>query len=515
MFKREPLAAGLTSVSWVGWNGGFGGSPANEMAKAFAPRLAVLAAAQGSATSTREPTPLELIGLVHAYLRLRDAVSVPGMMDEMARDIARSVIRTPLAPILPDRAAAKNAAVMFDLARSLRAQWAVQFSSIEDLVRAWWVAKRVNERTDTQRATESVLGMSLPVFVRACQGLLTLAYASAPQGRVALTGALEQRLVDQYELSDDVLRLAAFKLSRTPDEFTEWHHTDVDALPNGLKQYAPNPLSVTPLIRIDEVVDPSAALSTHFLCPSVHHLTVGANALIRASVAGVRSIWESNVGGVYGEVLEDYVELVLRTHAPQGNVYRVDGWENEQQRKADFFTFQDSCGLIIESKRSLGTEFDKHVLDAGGIVEILSKLNDAYFQCETTQRRRPWRREPRCRGVTSTAAIILVDELCAAEGGALSYLMQRSRAPDPPFEVMGVSEFENAIAVLGVKGLVSLIQEKWRTGNADLPLRLFASKVKRMTSTEVQNAKSYLQEVDQELLIEIGLANQSYAARWP
>lgn len=312
-----------------------------------------------------------------------------------------------------------------------------------------------------------------------------------------------------------MLRLAAFKLSRSPDEFAEWHRTDVDALPIGLKQYVPNALAVTPLIRVDEFVDPAAPRSTHFLCPSLHHFAAAVNNLVRASVAAPRSNFVASIGGYYGEVLEKYVELVLQSRLSAEAVYKIELWENEQQRKADFLARDGTRGLIVEIKRSLGTEFDKHVLDAEGILEVLGMLYSAYTQCETTFDRRPWRDEPACTSIGPMAAIVLVDELAGGEGSALSYLFARTRVPRPPFEVMGISEFEEAVGVLGVARLVDLINEKWRAGYADLPLRLYATKIVGMPREVRVGAKSYLRNADVELLLEIGLARQEYAASWP
>jgi hypothetical protein len=80
---------------------------------------------------------------------------------------------------------------------------------------------------------------------------------------------------------------------------------------------------------------------------------------------------------------------------------------------------------------------------------------------------------------------------------------------------MSIAEFENAVHVLGVKTLVELICQKWRSGHAGVPLSAYYSKVLNRERQRVKNVRNHIQTEDRELFLELGLSASMFGAQWP
>ncbi len=114
------------------------------------------------------------------------------------------------------------------------------------------------------------------------------------------------------------------------------------------------------------------------------------------------------------------------------------------------------------------------------------------------------------------AALVLIDEPLSGEGAVFGELYARQTRVPLPFEIMSIGEYEHALGVLGVSGLVEMICAKFANRHPGAPLAQFAMHVMRMSTRRVPEARAYLRPFAAELLPE-ELANldEFYSARWP
>jgi hypothetical protein len=359
---------------------------------------------------------------------------------------------------------------------------------------------------------EQMLGMSVPTFVRAASALIALAVTSEPEmGRVDLNRPIDQAFTEKYDVDADALRLAAYKLATSRDDLQLWLDDLVRNAPPGLLHYAPTPLASTPLLRGDDLVDPKLPSHTLFLCPSIYHFIGAVRDRVKDAISAPGQITE-DTQTLYGEMLNRYVARCIEGTGRVINIDDIDG----NDRRADWLLVADGCGLIIEVKRVLATgALSRHLVTARGMAAVLEHLYGAYDQCRSTRSGARWTTQ--CGRLSEIAALVLVDEPVGAEGAVVSDLLARQTVAgvDPPFEVMSVAEFENAIHVLGVKQLVRLINEKWQRGYVGVPLGVYFTKVLGREKVSADGARKYLEDEDRELFLELGLSASAFGAEWP
>lgn len=330
-----------------------------------------------------------------------------------------------------------------------------------------------------------------------------------PMGRVDLNREIDQAFVEKYDVDLDALRLAAFKLATSRDELQGWLRDLLQNAPPGLLHYAPSPLATTPLLRCDDLVEPPLLAHTLFLCPSIYHFIGAVRDRVREAISAPSQI-QMDTQSLYGELLNDYVGKCMDG---VGQVVSIDAFDRDD-RRADWLISDGSSTLIIEVKRALVTgSLSRHLVTARGMAAVLEHIYGAYDQCRSTYNRARW--TSYCGKLTEVAAMILIDEPVGAEGAVVAELLSRQTAigVKPPFEVMSVAEFENAIHVLGVKRLVSLIRGKWHAGHVGLPLGIYFSKVLGENQRRVSHVRNYVELEDRELFLELGFSTSD--RQWP
>ncbi len=432
--------------------------------------------------------------------------SVPSeLLDEHERDIAKRVIGTDLAFVLPNLRAARAAAANSILARVHRTQILAARSALDELSKTWWIAKRVDLDADQIARAETMLGMPVPIFVRAASALLAFAYMSDAPGAVFMERDLDAEFLAKYEVGQEDLRLAAYKLSTTRDDVQRWLVEIRARFREGIKHLVPSPLLTTPLLRLDLGSGPPYA------CPSVNHFVAAVRDRVREAISQ-RGRTDADSADLYGERLVDYLKAFAT--AASLNVLDLDTIEDRTLRRADLLFFEGDSVLIAEVKRSLATgALSRHLLYPEGIIAVFSHLHGAYGQCQATFARRSWR----ATGISDThaAAVVLVDEPVGAEGAVFSDLYGAQTVVDLPFEIMGVDEFENAIGVLGTRRLVELICKKWNEGLRDIPLLVYARNVLGIETQIVEGKRTHLEAEERELFFEAGLVPRNFPAVWP
>ena len=506
-FNAGNLAAGLAEFGWKGWAGEFATETDNALAVGVAGPLAALALAAGNDEGKR-PTNGDIIDLHLLSLAVNNTSD--HVIRPMAEALAKLALTEPIAAMVPSLDAAQKAVSSFTIARMLREQWLPARTRMDELGRIWWIARRIDlEAAHLERAS-TVLGMSVPTFVRASIALLAFAVVAQPPGYVDLNRPIDEDFTAKYEVDYDTLRLAAFKLSTTRPDLQAWLN-DLLRVPSVLQNHAPNPLATTPLLSVDGLVQPAPPANTVYLCPSLFHFIGAVRDRVREAISGPSEM-TINTQELYGAVLSDYVR---QCSAGAGAIYSVDAFDGDE-RRADWLLVKGRVGLVIEVKRALATgALSRYLLTANGMSAVLKQLYGAYEQCRATASRRNWRTH--CGTLDEVAALVLVDEPVGAEGAVVSDLLARQTeaGADPPFEVMSVSEFENAIHALGVERLVSLIREKWKTGYGGLPLGTYFTKVRREKSVTIPSARGHMLAEDQELFLNLGFAASAIGARWP
>ncbi len=505
-FNAGLLAMGLADFGWKGWAGEFESITDNLLAVGIAGPLAALALAAGH-DAGKHPTNGDIIDLHLESLAVNDTSD--DVIRPTAEALARLAITEPIAAMVPSLAAARQAVSSFTLARMAREQSLPARARIDELGHIWWIARKIDNEASHLGRTNTELGMPVPTFVRTSLALLALAVNNQPRGYINLNRSIEEKFEKTYDVDIDTMQLAAFKLMTTRDDLRKW--IEGQRASDASISRAPNLLATTPLLSIDEFLDPTPPINTVYLCPSLFHFIGAVRDRVRQAISAPGQI-EINTEELYGSVLSEYV---YHCSTGAGVMYSVDEFDGNG-RRADWLLVNGDAGLIIEVKRALATgTLSRHLLNANGMSAVLRQLYGAYEQCRATASRRNWSRK--CGPLTRLAALVLVDEPVGAEGAVVADLLvsHTEAGADPPFEVMSVFEFENAVHALGVQRLVSLIREKWSRGFAGLPLSTYFTSVRNEERIINPNARTHIPAEDEELFLNLGFAASALGARWP
>jgi hypothetical protein len=175
---------------------------------------------------------------------------------------------------------------------------------------------------------------------------------------------------------------------------------------------------------------------------------------------------------------------------------------------------EETSGLIVEIKRSIGIVTEcRGLTRPTDIQTILSHFLGAYRQCIATHERRSWEQDG--TSLSKLAALVLVDEPLSGEGAVFAELYARQTSVTLPFEIMSIGEFEHALGVLGVPGLVEMIRAKFDNRYEGAPLAQFAMRVLRLPTRHVRDARAYLRPLAAELVPDLADVEDFYSARWP
>jgi hypothetical protein len=503
-FTVSSLVAGFNNFSWQGWSGKFESSEDNKLAQSIAPTLALLGFAHGQIDSSigQQANNGDIIDLHTRYLAVDSARYE--MHKEDSLSIAKAVIGTDLAFLLPDLHAAEQAVNSFSLCRMQRAQMVPSHSSFDEITRTWWIARRLDIDADQLKTAQRVLGMEVPVFIRSAIAILALAVTSNQIGCFSLERPIDASFTSKYDVDADTLRLAAYKLSASRDEIINCLRDIAASLRPGMHPFAPMPLMSTPLLRFTDSENPP------FVCPSIGHFISAIRDRVREAI--------SQQGGMptpairlYGDHLSKYVEAAVT--ATGTSSINLDLIEPQNSKHADFFLSDGDFGIILEIKRSIAKGMSRYLVNAQGIADVLNHLLSAYKQCQSTHGRMPWKG----LGISPShiVSLILIDEPLASEGAVFAELLSAQVAVRPPFDVLSITEFEHVLGVHGVRGIVQMVERKWAMGLQGLPLDVFASKELGIPTKKVLGARGHLRPEDQELFLELGLTHRDKRAEWP
>lgn len=149
-FSAQNLVAGFNQFSWQGWRGEFQTKGDNLLAVVSAPALAALGLA-GGAPNESDPTATlgDIIDLHYYHLAINAASE--SLLLEHQHALARAAIGTDLAILVPNLQAARVAATACAVARIVRIQLLPSRSSLDELSKTWWIARRLDRDADQLR----------------------------------------------------------------------------------------------------------------------------------------------------------------------------------------------------------------------------------------------------------------------------------------------------------------------------------------------------------------------------
>lgn len=498
-YSSTSLVRTCVEVAWRAWSGEHSTWLANETGLGFVPLLVPLAVV--CASGQREATPADLGDLFYRYCGVQQSSAEA---KAFADGVARAAIGSDAAFLVPDLTTAKRVERLFSIARVMTASWLPSRIRVDEFLRALWLAERLRERWVDLERVNRVLGMELDVFIRASLVLFAAAMAAAPTGRIPID-LIGNRPLTRYSIDRAVLELAASRLSTNAEDIESWISRIYEFAPPGMVQHSPSVLVSTPLLKVPW------ADAHEYLCPSPVHLMAAVRDRVRHALSSEAGT-TNQVMTLYGDLLEEYVAFVARAH--DAVVLRVDDIDPGVERHADLILIEENAGLIVEVKRSIGVSFGARGLTRPmDVIAVLEHLLGAYGQCLATYRRRRWEREgfrPSC-----LAGVVLIDESIAAEGAAFAELYARQGGADLPYDVMGISEFEEALGVLGVRRLVSMISSRAENGMHGAPLAQYAMQHLRLPTREVAEGRGYLRAVAAQLGQDLESFEGFFTAKWP
>ena len=206
-FSRDSAVPGLVSLAWLGWTRRLATPQVNELARGYADRIAGIAAA---VCEGGEPFNVAQHGgeVLARFLAIKDTFSIPGCVDGLAQelfDAAQASSASGVAALFPKLETARAAVPIFSLGRIVRSQWASQHAQLDDLVRMWWIAKRLDERAGSGPATARLLGLETHLFFRAAFMLLSLAMSDWPPGRINTHRGMDTTVRDRFHIDHTML----------------------------------------------------------------------------------------------------------------------------------------------------------------------------------------------------------------------------------------------------------------------------------------------------------------------
>jgi hypothetical protein len=338
-FSAESLAAACTDIAWHAWRGEFVGWTANEAGLGFAPLISALALAR--ATGGQRAARDDVVTLVERYVAIRAS---PTASLDFVRRVAREMLSSDAAFMMPDSPTAAVAERLFNHCRTMYATWLPSRIRLDEFVRSWWFARQLNDRAANLDRVNRILGMEIDVFVRAAVILFAVAIANAPSGHIRLA-ELPDSTLSRYRISRDALRLAVARLAANGSDVEAWITNTTSLVPEGLRHYQPSVLVACPLLNVTALASARDAQSHDLLlCPSPVHLMGTVRDRIREAISTeLVDGPETQIRTLYGELLEDYVEFV--SQSPTVRVVRLDLVEPAQRQHADILLRNLSTSL--------------------------------------------------------------------------------------------------------------------------------------------------------------------------
>jgi hypothetical protein len=501
-FDRNSMIRRITFVSWAAWEQRLPSKELNDLARSLGSRLAAITAACCVGTEV-VADDAQVIDQIWRFLAVEELASLDEELEQAADTLLREASKhEELVKLIADTDQARTIMAQLTAGRIFRAQWHPHMHQLDKIFRFWLVIKRIDQTGELFVTLRKMLNMEPDRFIRAALVIMSLAYQGI--GHIELTTATSDRLTPNLDVTLDDLMLAASRLSRSPEEFVEWHRRDVlERAQRGFYQYTPNPLAITPLI----------ALSDGFYCPSIDMYLAAIENVFRGMISSLDPISRERRADEYGAMLEEYVTEFAQEIGGKSRVHRIERFESAGSKKADLLLVDNDVALVVEIKRTIGTTLEKDILDAESAVAIFAKLTGALMQCKTSIRRMPWRRAQVGTKIKITKAVILADDLMITEGNILAAILYNRGAIDPHFEVLGMTDFEDALAIDGIRSLALTIQRKWLTGHCGMPLRQYVRTVQGKPRASAANGRQLL---DREAASILGaLKFPSLGAQWP
>jgi hypothetical protein len=191
------------------------------------------------------------------------------------------------------------------------------------------------------------------------------------------------------------------------------------------------------------------------------------------------------------------------------NVMRLPA--SDDVKTADFFVAAGNSGILIESKRTLGSAWDKSILAPESVVAIWQKLHGAYAQCADIGQRKQWKTDPRFAHIDNVVSVVVMDDVLVADGAASTHLMRAGGILAgmglQKVESLSLADLDDALLRYGPVGFTALVEEKWNSGNEDEPFYQY------MAVRPVERPfalRTFLADADAELFGKYGLKNIGY-----
>lgn len=488
-YTRTSLLDAGTATGWKAWSGSTVARSEHvrtwreeHLCRAYAGRVTAIAAAEANEHRDTAAGGEDVARLVHDFLAIQDPLCEPSCFEKECAELAeRLEAVAEFHGRFADRQQIVYAATMLSMNRLARSQWEFRTGTTESLARTWFILKELDSRYGTNDRLKAVLMAHPRDVLRAGFGLLAIAGADeARAGRINLAEwRVSSDVATRLDLDIDALRQVASRFSWSCTEFRTWHNAVRRSTAEPYRKYVPHPLAEKPLIRLDPSFRGVGDERDCYLVPSPDHVlehtrAVCIEAMRQLEIDGV------NLLGELGPATEAYLEMMLKTVCGEENVLRIPA--SGDGKAADFFVAAGDLGLVIESKRALGSSWDKDLLTPASVVAIWRKLFEAYSQCAASARRKPWKQTLRFSHIDEVVCVVTLDDVLAADGATFNQLASKAGIIRDlglgAIEPLSVSDLSDHLMRLGPVHLTEIIKKKWADGKHDHLLHTLTSQLK-------------------------------------
>ncbi|RYZ42963.1 MAG: hypothetical protein EOO71_05565 [Myxococcaceae bacterium] len=512
LLKYDKLAIlqAASSILWQIWrkpNAPPGRENDYELCRTYASRIAVIKAASGKSSSSPRPiSEPEFIKLVHEYLGIHEPLTDHSFFKSHEGPEFLNALQAHEAfkNFVPPVDVLHGYTSRLTILRTLRSQWDYRSASPTGIFRSWEIVSRLNKQHHGQifDRLKATLNIDPKDYVRAGMVLLSSGNMYNHLGlMIPQELVLSKDVADTLNLDAEAVHFVASRLAQRCDDLEQWHQSEVNALPEQYRKYAPHPLVARPLIQIDSSLGNWSGKGTGYLCPSPAHLVWRMqSACIDAIRLLPKSTPSENLMSDLGACLSSYLHEFLSTTLTSSRVVNLDSIGDQQEKHADFLIIAGDLALIIESKTSLGPTSAKSTISPTDTVNVWGRMLRAYQQCAHTIKSGVWSTLS-STSVKRFASIVCFDENMCPEGAVFNDFGTNSglfaSLSLGPTEAVSMQELEDLLGTFGAEKLGELIISKWAQGKQGDMLRAFANSSKQ--ALEIDSPSLHLRNAENEI----------------
>lgn len=469
-FNRSSVIVQCTNLNWSLWrHSGGGKTPIGDahLVRAYGPRIAAIAAADGSEHRAKVANEQTIVDLCRYYLSVEDAIGDDHFVRQEATVLGSALANSRCEPLrLVDERGVQRAVASLTPSRTLRSQWDWRAAQeYEGILRAWELLKRLGSRHDWLLARlATALNVEPRDYLRVGCIIFGGLHDRRSPGRLNIAGSsISAELRDAWNIDHGVVRLVANRMARTCGEYRAWHD-ETKRLHRYYRKYHPLPFVRTPLIRLDSSFAGMGDEPNNFLCPSPGHFSwhLRTELLAALNELGGHETWLR----LREDLGEEVAKLLGEVIAELGcTSIGLDERRFKKEMRADYVLVEEASALIVESKLAIGSNLGRAVETPHDVASMWERIWTGVEQCSATRQLPLWGEDERLAAVTKVAHVVCVDDLLVTQGAAfVGYAIESGlllRLGIDNVEVVSFQELQDGLLQLGVAGLVAMIVGKW------------------------------------------------------